>query len=404
MIFSQPSSASTATSASTDGQAGGEPNAPAGKPLQQTPRGLLPGLMGLRGVAALMIVLFHLVPNITSPAEFKFIGNYFGTSVQLFFALSGFSLMYSTTPSANKPQWIKIYLIKRIFRIAPLFYIMLVFFTIYNIFVWNLKPTIAPLVINVLFLHNLVPGYHESIVWAGWTIGVEMLFYTLFPIALVSVTTIRRGLLLFVVCAVASVSARELLAAKDMGAYAHMSFVGNLFNFAAGMAAYLIYARLGASRVRNWELGRPCAAITVAVAWYLTSSYGAGLVTTGRLDTVVWAALFGFICVWQALRPSWILSTSAVQFCGKMSYSIYLVHAVVVFRLTPLYGMVSGIVGTNELSFLVSCLIGISAALVVATIAHRLVEEPGIRLGAWLISRMNSSTAAVPVSVQPTST
>lgn len=35
---------------------------------------------------------------------------------------------------------------------------------------------------NVLFIFNFIPGKQSSIAWAGWTIGVEMAFYVVFPI------------------------------------------------------------------------------------------------------------------------------------------------------------------------------------------------------------------------------
>jgi len=56
---------------------------------------LLPGILGLRGVAALAVMLYHLIHigGINPPNVFEFIGRDFGYSVHLFFILSAYSLM-----------------------------------------------------------------------------------------------------------------------------------------------------------------------------------------------------------------------------------------------------------------------------------------------------------------------
>ena len=53
---------------------------------------LLPGIHGLRGIAALAVVLYHSqhLGGSTPPDFFKFIGRDFGYSVHLFFILSAF--------------------------------------------------------------------------------------------------------------------------------------------------------------------------------------------------------------------------------------------------------------------------------------------------------------------------
>jgi peptidoglycan/LPS O-acetylase OafA/YrhL len=294
-----------------------------------------------------------------------------------------------------------VYLIKRFFRIAPLFYVMVAFFTVYNIFVWNLEPTAAPILINMLFLHNLVPGYHESIVWAGWTLGVEMLFYAMFPILLVTITDSRRGAVIFGLSLLASMAARELLQLKGEGGYASMSFVVNAPYFLAGISAFHIYQKLTAYQLQRAYVGPLCSVALAVALWVIMfTPIGGGLVRLHRLDLVAWACLFGFACIWQALCPSRLLALGPLQFCGERSYSIYLVHALTVFRLTPLYAILYRD-GHDTPALVVSLVVGITAALCVASITYHFVEVPGIRLGAALINRSRrAAVSAAPATVQ----
>jgi peptidoglycan/LPS O-acetylase OafA/YrhL len=72
------------------------------------------------------------------------------------------------------------YAISRLFRIAPLFYVLLGYEVLRT---WYLGGWTSPSLIveNALFLYNLDPSNAWGIVGAGWTIGAEMLFYVLFP-------------------------------------------------------------------------------------------------------------------------------------------------------------------------------------------------------------------------------
>ena len=76
---------------------------------------LLPGILGLRGIAAISVFLYHLVHigNISVPERFEFISQEFGKGVQLFFVLSAFSLMHSTRQKLHQSDWMAEYFVKR---------------------------------------------------------------------------------------------------------------------------------------------------------------------------------------------------------------------------------------------------------------------------------------------------
>lgn len=131
---------------------------------------LLPGIHGLRGVAALAVVLFHLihVGGIQTPSEFGFIGRYFGNSVHLFFIVSAYSLMYSTESKTNQPNWLVNYFIKRFFRIAPLFYAVIVFYIWFGLYRVSGMSGFTNLILNLTFTFGFAPPLW---VCMGWLVG-----------------------------------------------------------------------------------------------------------------------------------------------------------------------------------------------------------------------------------------
>ena len=39
----------------------------------------------------------------------------------------------------------------------------------------------GPILSFMFFIYNFRPGMQEGLVWASWTLGVEMVFYLIFP-------------------------------------------------------------------------------------------------------------------------------------------------------------------------------------------------------------------------------
>jgi peptidoglycan/LPS O-acetylase OafA/YrhL len=206
----------------------------------------LPGIHSLRALAAGSIVVFHLaVLQITPPTELAFIGNYFAFGVPLFFVLSGFSLAHSTSHKVGAEFWIEVYFLKRFYRIAPLFYAVLTFTLIFFYFRGvAIKP--EEVILNLSFLYNLVPGKHESLVFAGWTIGVEMLFYLAFPLILILTRRFTVLLVFISIIICVSIASRVLLEQVPglPAGYPNLAVVSNLHYFCIGILSFRIFQLL----------------------------------------------------------------------------------------------------------------------------------------------------------------
>jgi len=157
-------------------------------------------LESLRGIAALMIIFYHLseLLKVPVPGTLQFISVHFWLGVPMFYTLSGFVIAYGYAERMRSGAQRTAFYIARFFRIAPLFYAMLAIVTLWT-WLHHQIFDYQTVILNATFLFGLVPGKHESAVLAGWSIGIEMLFYILFPLLAMVVKTIRGVVIAFII-------------------------------------------------------------------------------------------------------------------------------------------------------------------------------------------------------------
>jgi peptidoglycan/LPS O-acetylase OafA/YrhL len=360
----------------------------------------LVGVHALRGTAALMVFCFHLhyVGLIPIPKSWGLIASHGGLGVELFYVLSAFSLLYSNQKNVRSGDspWILTYLIKRFFRIAPLFYAMLVVHCLLILFVFNGKLDIQRIIISVLFIFNFVPKEAEGVVWASWSIGVEMVFYAFLPLIMVSIKSLRSAIVLWFVAVLASYVYRRLLEA-DTGippGYAHYAFMSQLGVFCGGILGYWMFDKIMSSteKVRR-KLWWVIVIIGPVAAILLLSDSTKFLVASGRPDTQLWGLSFGFIAVLTAISANRWMAHPVLQHFGERSYSIYLTHAVVIYATGPLirrfYEFCYPVLGGY--GFALIALVVLIPTLLISEVTYRLIEVRGIAFGKRFSSEWTGS-------------
>lgn len=348
----------------------------------------LKSLESLRGIAALMIVFFHLnlVLNVPYPSMLNFIPNHFGFGVQLFYTLSGFVLAFGYAERlGNGKQRAKFY-IARFFRIAPLFYFMLACWTLAT---WvMLNKTIDPetLLLNVTFTFGLVPGKHVSVVWAGWSIGIEMLFYIIFPVLALTIKNIRDVVIAFVIACSLSAWVHWRLAEAPDG-YGYMNLLTQMPFFIAGLGGYRIWQHMGFSKSRaGWILLGLAALLGLIISSNLLpeSFHLPGLYL--GLEALAFGSLVLSACM-ISFAP---LEHPILRRCGELSFSLYLLHPALMAILNKLQ-LVSWMTARFSsvwFVFIFSSLITISLLWGLSNITYRFVEVPGIALGRRLGNKL----------------
>jgi peptidoglycan/LPS O-acetylase OafA/YrhL len=346
---------------------------------------LLPSLTGLRGIAALWVVLYHYgiryFPTIQPGALGHIIEKGY-LAVDLFFLLSGFVLTHvyidQFSQSGSRATWP--FLRARIARLYPL-HIFIVMLLVLDHVLPALKGTsvhiqwfgphsISALIANAFMLQGLKAS---SLSWnyPTWSISVEFIAYLLFPLAAVRLWHARK--------------ATALLCLGGFAAYVACfgSFVGGDFNQWDGWTAFvrcipeffagvLLYICCGnfPSLLRGGVL------VSVLVPCVLI------LLQTGVADSVI-IVLFACLIPLVVLRSgttSTLFNGRAVVLLGELSYALYLVHGLVQIVVSQLLAAMS--VVDDELSAGAS--LGLMLSLVASSLlsaywAHKAIELPARR-------------------------
>ncbi|SEK57823.1 Peptidoglycan/LPS O-acetylase OafA/YrhL, contains acyltransferase and SGNH-hydrolase domains [Bosea lupini] len=335
----------------------------------------------LRGVAALLVVIGHAIH------ETQAMGSALGrapldgsllrwsTGVDIFFVISGFIMVYSSTQLFERPGGWRSFLWRRFVRIVPLYWLLTTLLL--------LGALVAPRLLNVpiddwrhvlasyLFIPSLrAPGEIRPVMALGWTLNLEMFFYVLFACTL----ALPMRLAVPVLTAILAVLAGVGLAFEPTQVQLAFWTQSIILEFAFGCLlalAYLGGLRLGAPTA----LVLACAGMAGLVQW-------PALADQQWPDALRWGVPALMIVSAAALhrgasaargRPSRLLGVAVLL--GNASYSLYLVHP---FVLRPLRNLWTQAIG-DALPLTAYVVVATAASCVTALLLYRYAEQPLLR-------------------------
>ncbi|KAA0978785.1 MULTISPECIES: acyltransferase [unclassified Pseudomonas] len=303
--------------------------------------GKLEFIQAMRGIAALMVVMLHILQQQNIPIDSSFYYWLFsggGAGVPLFFVISGFIMAYSTKGIEPSFRNSLTFLIKRLSRVWPTYAILTIIFwitvTVIDNFLGAHFPySVSDIFKSVLFIplkndSSLAPLLGGSVLFPGWSLNYELYFYTLFAVCMIFgklrwpvffsfITLTLIGLPLL------NGATPTLDAYVNYGWRSYLALVTSplIWEFAAGVIIGLIYFSPLKINSKSFALFLCAASVSLAIWVNLSKiSWGMGINGWG------WSLILMFFAFTISSKtvsfkiPEWLI------WLGNISYSLYLIH------------------------------------------------------------------------------
>lgn len=353
-------------------------------------------LESLRGLLALWVVIGHTIKN--SGYSDKDLGLMKlaampGLPVDVFIILSGFVIFFLLDHQRTSYSQ---FIVKRWFRLAPLFLVVLIVSafclgwqkSIIEAFPWKNTSILNNLTINhdaltyfpkqllahILMLHGAIadkflPSSEYAFIGAAWSVSVEWQFYLIAPLLLALVVKkywYRLGIVLLIVCVIRGLNYGSEGFAINQAGY-----------FIVGIISYYIWKHCDQVDIEPQKLDL-IAMVLAALIFLLLSR---------TVSLLIWIAVLS--CVVAEKRRSFnsfqkwmskVLHMQILQWLGKISYSVYLIHMLVFYFVAHL--LMTLHTGISQRMFLAIMLPAVAlATIAVSALTYRFFEQPGIAAG-----------------------
>lgn len=337
-------------------------------------------LHGMRGIAALIVVLFHVAGVLKNPASAYLNGH---AAVAFFFILSGLVLGLSLRRSELGVTSYIEYGVRRAFRLLPLLFVTA---TLGALYLWFADPFL-PHSVAYEGQKLTVPQYAAGLIGfslkpngPSWSIFVELVASALIPLMFFA----GRSALIFFGAFAAILGFSSI----NLDLQHHWNFY--LINFFAGLSILWWggYLQPVLERANPFAIGA-AAAVCLCAAYLsrlMTGPYAFGDPRINLLETALFTPFIALVF----LRPQMFnaLATPAMRYLGELSFSIYLTHWLLLAATFNAAVLVLGSFTESPAFGVLYSLALIAICICVSIVTYKLIERPGMSCGKAVAPRI----------------
>ena len=387
-VSSVAASSAAASQTAAPARSDAEPTAKSPHDARKLGKSYMPGLDGLRALAVLAVLLYHISPN-------QFIGGYIG--VDLFFVISGFLITYrnlQNIQNPNKKFTLKNFWLRRARRLIPALVLVILVCVpigaiIYpDILVGAFRQVAGALTystnwVEIIHGSNYFDQANPSLFKNFWSLAVEEQFYIIWPPLLLLLLSrrLKNSQLITIVAtiAVASMVLMGVLAAPDNYTRVYYGTDTHCFGLAMGIIFAFIWNKEKGSLSKEWLSAQPWipalapvgligfALIVMLVPDTAAFTYPFGLV----LGSLFSLFLVGAVIIRPDTLFTRIMELAPLRWLGVRSYGIYLWHWPMLVFGRILIPTAMGTVENVAVDVLFAFI-----SFVAADLSYRFVEEP----------------------------
>lgn len=359
-------------------------------------KGRLDSIQVLRGVAAMLVVLFHFRHYLNDVYPLKDLGDrlfLFGEAgVDIFFVISGFIIVYSSRNKENNT--FTEFAIKRFFRLYPLYFVVLTIYLLsYHDEVFSFINLIKSYLLIPIDYNGKAPWFGLSTIYSAWTLTYEAYFYFVFAISILITHKYR-----VIVCSAIVI---VMMSASQLSSYGGFSLIavtgsnefrGIIYNFlfvssplildfVMGMIVAYLYIYYD-KNIKSNALITFISLIVLSISVIFMVSHA-----TASIGPLSWGWCSVGI-VLSLLIISKNLSLSYPRFLvylGEMSYSLYINH-VVVKKVALSYIGPIGLFKGGDGAVILFSLVAVTLCMSYGT--YNFIEKPSVKIGHKLAERV----------------
>ena len=333
----------------------------------------------LRGLCAFAVASYHLMLWLDAAAVHT-LGSY---GVYLFFVLSGASLAYNYVGRFESGQVSVLRFLRvRYWRLAPLYLALMLLALPWKLFkdgaTFDLFVTYL---LNATFLFGFFNPSVNAVLVGGWSLGIEAIFYLLFPWLMLAFVSTRRVVGVFAGLVLLQISWIALTLGQPGGDVQNTTAYFQAPAFAAyfmGGCILGVAKRNGCLAALRHDLFGVLILLAGFALMVLVNPARAGDEIASWRGFVLGACCFGMVYIASKIpaKRGW---GKLAAYCGDATFGLYLLHPVIFFGCVHIVFPRMGIANPSDWPFYARFMFGcgvMGLAFGLALLSERYFEKP----------------------------